>query len=159
MILCRPAPGVLGFHEIPSPLAEILRKVPRLNESLSERAEARFFPEPSDEDQLSRDWKAHVQPGLQELFLDARGTVSADLKAMKEIEGEWSLDFPERHIPAWLNALNQARLALAETHGFSEKELSSRRPPPLDSPRDHARLEIDFLAAIQEWLVSIIEEE
>lgn len=159
MTLSRPSPGVLGFHDVPAPLADIIRKVPRLNEALSQKAEARFFPEPADDEQLSRDWKAHVQPGLQELFMDARATVAADLKAMKQDGENCSLDFPERHIPAWINALNQARLALAETHGFTEKELASRRPPPLDSPRDFARLEIDFLAAIQDWLVSILEEE
>lgn len=151
----------LGMREIPLTLAEMLRQVPRWCEAHHEEVEDRLFPDPTldpDEEELVQDWRAHVQPELHELFLSSRQVVEADLHGMEECEGEFALDFPRKHVNAWLNALNQSRLALAAQHGFSEEEMNKPAQMILATERDIARLQIDFFAAIQEWLVGYVFE-
>jgi len=150
--------GTLAIREIPEPFLEMLKAIPRWNESSGPEAEARIFPSPSVNDEaLLNDWKAFVQPGLYELFLDARSTVLADLGSITGKPGNFSLDIPIRHATAWLNALNQARLAIAATYEFTEKELSKPAAAKLTTARQIARLEMDFFAAIQEWIIDGIE--
>ena len=151
--------GTLIVREIPEPFHEMLKAIPRWNETSGEEAEARLFPPPSADDKdLLNDWKAHVQPGLYELFLDSRNIVLADLGAITGNPGCLSLDIPIHHANAWLNALNQARLAIAATYNFTDKELSKPAPAKLTTARHIARLEMDFFAAIQEWILDGIDK-
>lgn len=152
--------GDLAISDIPEGLAEMLRQAPKINENSGPEAEARLFPSPGSEDPtLIDDWKAHVQPGIYDLFLDARNTVLADLAAMKESGDSFELVIPRRRIPAWLNVLNQARLALAAIHNFSEKDMSRRNFRSIENSRDLARFQIDFFAAIQEWMLEVLDGE
>ncbi len=159
MTFAQTADGTLAIREIPEPFLEMLKAIPRWNESSGPEAEARLFPPPSKSDVgLIDDWKAHVQPDLFELFLDSRSAVLADLGAITGEPGNFSLDIPLRHAPAWLNTLNQARLAIAATYDFTDKELSKPAPAKLTTARHIARLEMDFFAAIQEWIIDGIED-
>ena len=152
--------GRLGFREIPPILAELLRQIPAHEEYETEDVQERFFPNPSldeEEEELREDWKAHVQPELHEQFQSARQVVEVDLRGMKE-ENDWlTLEFPRRHAESWLNALNQARLALAARHGFSETELSRHEAEHITNERDLALFQIDFYGQIQYWLVEILD--
>lgn len=157
MIFARISKTSLAIKEIPAPFLDMLRSAPQWNETSGDDAEARLFPSPSEDDpSLADDWKAHVQPGLYELFLDARQVVQADLATIKTAKKLSTLEIPIRHAPAWLNVLNQARLAIAATHRFSEEDLSKSPTTFPESPRDLARLQMDFFAAIQEWIVEIL---
>jgi len=124
------------------------------------RVEARFFQAPSveaDADELREDWKAYVQPELHNAFAASRDVVEADLRrARSDSPGARSLFIPRAHIDHWLGALNQARLALAEFHGFTDRDMSR---PPRDpaNPREHALLQINIYGILQEWLLSVLD--
>lgn len=150
----------LGLREVPPLLAGLMRQIPGLFEQDSTAAEERLFPSPTqdpDEKALREDWKAHVEPELQALFLSARQVVEADLRGFQEYEGSYTLEFPAAHAESWLNALNQARICLAAQHDLDETELSQPGPLAILRERDLARLQIHFYAALQQWLVEILD--
>lgn len=151
--------GRLGLRDIPPVLAELLRQIVAHEGYDTEDVEERLYPSPSldaDEESLREDWKAHVQPELHEQFQSARQVVEVDLRGMKEEDDLFSLEFPLRHAESWLNALNQARLALAARHGLGEAELSQQEPLHITDERDLARFQIDFYGHIQHWLVEVL---
>jgi hypothetical protein len=154
------AGGRLGLRGIPPLLAGLMRQIPRLFEQDWSVAEDRFFPSPTHdprEEALREDWKAHVEPELHAFFLSARQVVEADLRGFQESDGNYTLEFPAAHAESWLNALNQARLCLAAQHHLEEAELSQMGPLTIISERDLARLQIHFYAALQQWLVEILD--
>lgn len=156
-----PSEGRLGVRDIPPVLADLMSRIPRWGDSESEAAEARLFPCPSTEpreEDLRADWKAHVQPELHEFFQSARHVVEADLRGMKAGDGgAFTMEFSAKHAEAWLNALNQARLALAARHNLGEEELSQPSPMPISNERDLARIQVNFYAALQQWLVEVLD--
>jgi hypothetical protein len=155
------ADGRIGLREVPVVFADLLRQIPNCGDRESEAVESRLFPTPSldaSEEDLRDDWKAHVQPGLHELFLSSRQVVEADLRAIKEEDEACSLEFPVKHADAWMNALNQARLALAAQHGLGDKELEGPGPMHILNERDLALLQIDFYGGILQWLVQVMED-
>jgi len=152
----------IGFRRIHPLLAELVRSLPELVEpdALSETAEQRFYPEPTrddDLDQMRSDWKAFVEPGLQEHFRSARDAVSADLKNLVEKKDLFEISIPLRHAEDWLNVLNQARLALAADLGFDEELLGSTEPPDLVSDRGLAVFRINLYAFMQQCLIEQLE--
>ncbi len=150
----------LGLRGIPPLLASLMRQIPRLFEQDWSVAEERLFPSPthdSREQGLREDWKAHVEPELHAFFLSARQVVEADLRGFQESEGTYTLEFPAAHVESWLNALNQARLCLAAQHQLEEADLSQIGPIAVVSERDLARLQIHFYAALQQWLVEVLD--
>ncbi len=152
----------MGFRQIHPLLAELVRGLPDLvePEALSEAAEQRFYPEPTrdeDHDQLRSDWKAFVEPSLQEHFRSSRDVVAADLKNLVEKTDFFELTIPLAHADAWLNTLNQARLALAAGLDFDEDLLGSSTPPDLVSDRGLAAFRINLYAFMQQCLIEQIE--
>lgn len=152
----------VGFRHIHPLLAELVRGLPALVEpdTLSETAEQRFYPDPTHEDgfdQLRSDWKAFVEPGLQEHFRSSRDIVIADLKTLVEKKDTFELTIPLKHADAWLNVLNQARLALASDLGFDEELLSSTEPPDLVSDRGLTAFRINLYAFMQQCLIEQME--
>lgn len=154
--------GKLGLKAIPPVLADILRQIPVCGDRETEEVESRLFPFPTidpDEEDLREDWKAFVQPDLHLLFQSSRQTVEADLRGLREEGDVYELEFPFKHADAWLNALNQARLALAAEYNFGEQELSSLGPMEITNERDFALLQIELYADLQHWLIEAIDEE
>jgi Domain of unknown function (DUF2017) len=150
----------LGLREVPPLLAGLMRQIPGLFERDCTAAEERLFPSPTqdpNEKALREDWKAHVEPELHAVFLSARQVVEADLRGFQEYEGSYTLEFPAAHAESWLNALNQARICLAAQHDLDEAELSQPGPLAILGERDLARLQIHFYAALQQWLVEILD--
>jgi hypothetical protein len=147
----------LVIGDLPVPYLEMLRAIPTWNESSGEAAEARLFPEPSvDDKSLQDDWKAHVQPGLFEKFQDARNTVLADLGSVRQVKDLFAIEIPIGHVMAWVNAVNQARLAIAATHDFQEEDMGGELPIPPKTARDLALLEMEFFGHVQEFLVAFL---
>lgn len=150
--------GALKFDHVEPQLYEILCGIRGAAETPDPRVEARFFPEPCGGDEsLSEDWKAYVQPDLHEGFQSARETVAADLRGAKQRKtGHFSFTVPRAHIDAWLSALNQARLALAEAHGFADAEMS-RAPRDHSDPREFDLFRIMVYGLLQERLVAALD--
>lgn len=150
----------LGMREIPAVVAELLRQIPRWADLEDENVEGRIFPHPASGPEgadLRADWQALVEPELQEYFLSTRQVVEADLRGMTGETDGLLLEFSRKHAEAWLNALNQARLALAARHGFEEEELSGSGPAEMLDERDLALFQIHFYAMIQSWLLEVLE--
>ncbi len=152
--------GTTEFREVSGFLMDLLRRIPLVGASSDSRVEDRFFPPPAtgaDEEGLREDWSAFVQPELLTTFREAREVVQADLRLATEEENAWIVRIPIKHINAWLNALNQARLSLAEEHSFDEDALSKKLPTSLESSHDLALLQMHFYGMIQEWFVSFLD--
>ena len=139
-------------------MVELLRQIPvSADTSESDAARERIFSKPTDEPERNREWEAYVEPELTELFESAMDTVKRDLKRFRQDEtseeGEYRLRIPPRHYDAWLNALNQARLALAARNGFTEKDLERDGMAALATERDLSLFQIHFYGFLQECLV------
>jgi hypothetical protein len=61
------------------------------------------------------------------------------------------------HADAWLNALNQARLAIAAIYQFSDNELCDHYRSPLGSRRDLSLFQVNFYGFLQEFILREIE--
>lgn len=151
--------GVL-FEGIDPLLHKMLTEIRTAAELDDPRVEARFYQSPTTDPEavdLREDWKAFVQPDLHSAFASSREVVVADLRrCSSNPQGHHSLLIPKNHIDHWLSALNQARLALVESHGFSESEMS-RQPENLEDLRDYALLQLSIYGLMQEWLVSLLD--
>jgi len=154
------AEGRLGLRDIPSDLADLLRQIPAAGDRDSDEVEERFFPSPSHdpaEESLQEDWRAHVEPELHGIFQSARLVVEADLRGMKEEGSAFAIEFSKGHADSWLNALNQARLALVTLHHFSEEDLTAQRPALIRTERDLVLLQLTLYEYIQHWLVEVLD--
>ena len=71
----------------------------------------------------------------------------------------WTLEIPPDHTDAWLTTLNALRLALAEEHRFTEKDLSEKESSDLSTERGLALMQVNFYAFIQECLLQAMEDD
>jgi hypothetical protein len=151
---------VTEFRDVPPFLFDLLKEIGTAGASMDPRVEGRLYPSPvdrSDDAMIREDWNAFVQPDLQAGFQAARDTVQADLRGASNDAGLWTLEIPANHIEAWLNALNQARLAISEENHFGENELAEELSLQPESSRDRALLQMHFYGMIQEWFVRILD--
>lgn len=155
MKLSATAEGILALEEIPPFLFQILKEIVTKGASDDPAVESRFYPAPAEDPLLVEDWKSLVQPELQELFLSTREVVHADLRRAVQKDGVFFMEIPPNHMDAWLNALNQARLAIAEENHFEEKDLSGDVSPDPEDPRTFALFQISFYGFLQECLVRL----
>lgn len=133
---------------------EILQDIVRHASSQHPLAEARFYPDPTTQDDvLNEDWKGLVQPELHTSFQAARDVVQADLRRLTKCGQLSAGEIPLNHINAWLNALNQARLALAEEYQITDVHFSAQLLINADAERRAAYLKMDCYALLQEWLI------
>ena len=151
------AEGALALEEIPPFLYGLLNAVPLRAASRDPRVESRFFPDPAQDELLAEDWKSFVQPELQATFLSAREVVLTDLRGTSELDEGFSMEIPPDHMDAWLSALNQARLAIAEENHFGEKDMAEEITPDPSDPRSIALFQISFYGFLQECLVKMQE--
>ncbi len=124
----------------------------------------RFFPRPAadEESEINRDWQEYVAPELRHLFEEARKIVQRDLETVEPVPGDpnkLSVVIPLQDGNAWLSALNQARLALAERHRVTEEDMELRLPMIVRTDRDFALLQIQFYGLVQEFLVEALSRE
>jgi hypothetical protein len=129
--------------------------------NLSPKAAERLFSKPGTDPKLNQDWKEFVEPELRHLFQSANEVVNSDLAAIEQTGKipEFTLRIPLAHTESWLSSLNQARLALAATHAFTEVDLEEETPPMIVSERDLALLQMHLYQAIQEVLVQCASGE
>lgn len=152
--------GSVQFDHVEEPFYQMLCSIREPVESGDPSVESRLFPMPSEdaeEDNLRDDWKSLIEPDLHDTFLAARESVAADLRnAQQNPDGSLQFTIPRSHIDLWLSALNQARLALAEIHHFTDADLI-RPPRDLDDPREFALMRMGIYGSLQEWLVAVSE--
>ena len=152
--------GSIGLRGINPFLFDLLREIVRCGASGDPRVEARFYPPPVEEGDLSdlrEDWKSLVQPELQAAFQQARDVVQADLRNATETEDGCAFQIAPHHADAWMSALNQARLALAGENHFTEADLSADVPSAVGGPTERALLQMHFYAFLQDWLVQMAD--
>ena len=68
-----------------------------------------------------------------------------------------TLRIPQEHSEAWLNALNQARLAIAAKYDFTEAELCDHYRSPIGSRRDLSLFQVNFYGFLQEFILREME--
>jgi len=152
--------GLFSLSEINPILFDLLREIVLCASSSDPRAEARFYPSPvegNDIPELREDWSSLVQPELQAAFQQARDVVQADLRNASETDEGFAFQIPRHHADAWMSALNQARLAIAEEHQLTEDDLNENVLPAISGQREMILLQMNFYAFLQEWLVQMAE--
>lgn len=151
--------GTLEISEIDPFLAELLRQIPAsTSPDAAPAAERRLFSAPCrpNEKEFCAEWKLYVEPELRRLFRSATETVAADLQQLGEPDKPFAnskLSIPHAHSDAWLNALNQARLALAAKYDFTEEELCDHYRSPIGSRRDLSLFQVNFYGFLQEFIL------
>ena len=148
----------LEISELDPFLAELLRQIPSsTNPDGMPAAEKRLFSSPGLRGSgLGAEWKTYVEPELRRLFRSATETVAADLEQLngkEKTSDNGKLRIPAAHADAWLNALNQARLVLAEKYQFSDAELCDHDRSPVGSRRDLSLFQINFYGFLQELIL------
>ena len=155
--------STLALTRIDPFVAEMLRRIGRsVDTGGSGAVERRLFPppvEPGDELEFAEDWKSYVEPDLRELFRTAVETVEADLAPLVGDAPEFpaSLRIPVKHLSAWINALNQARLTLAARYDVTEEDMEAD-VPELGDERAMALLLIHFYGYLQELFLREVGE-
>ena len=156
MEICRQG-NELKMSDLDPFLAELLRQIPTCASSEGAPAvEARLFSPPSSEKEICAEWKSYVEPELRRLFRSAAETVTADLAQLNGNEKSLRncmLRIPVDHADDWLNALNQARLAIAAKYEFSERELNDHNRSPTGSRRDLGLFQVNFYGFLQEFIL------
>lgn len=130
-------------------LADCLGELPTILEQRdSPAARNRLFQKPTDHDEKANDdWQKFIAPELRHLFVSAGEVVARDLTALEPVQGkqdELHVTFPTEHVRAWMSALNQARLILAEVHRVDERDMDKLNLD-LHSPKQRAVLKIHLL--------------
>jgi hypothetical protein len=145
-------------------LVEILRQLPAAaTVGTDDAASQRLYPNPADESepQTNEEWRQYVTPELRRLFESATETLTSDLGNIAPLEGDadrLAVPIPQDHSDAWLNALNQARLALAARHAVTEADMDAKFPLIVRSDRDFALLQIHFYGLLQEFLIEALSD-
>ena len=162
MEICRQGDAI-EVSELDPFLAELLRQIPESTrpEGVA-AAESRLFCLPAEESEkeICAEWKLYVEPELRRLFRSATETVTADLEALNgntKSFANCALRIPTCHADAWLNALNQARLAIASKFAFTEEELSDHYRSPIGSRRDLSLFQVNFYGFLQEFILRELE--
>lgn len=148
------------FRYIHPRLAEQLREMPEYLANLSDKSEQRFFPSPTESNDMENfrsDWKAYVESDLHDQFRSARDIVASDLRGMTKSGEGLELLIPENHIDAWLNVLNQARLALEEDFGISSRQIDFTTTDEVAEDMGLAVLRNELFIFMQECLVQHLE--
>lgn len=163
MEICRNG-DVIKISDIDPFLAELLRQIPasaQPDDSLAARQRLFSLPADPNEKEICREWKIYVEPEMKRLFQTAVETVAEDLQQLNGKEKSvrnCTLKIPASHADAWLNGLNQARLAIAARCEFSDQELADHYRSPIGSRRDLSLFQVNFYGFLQEYILREVGE-
>jgi hypothetical protein len=150
-------PNTLVLSGLDDFLGAILRDVPSLG-TPSAGSERRLFPDPTGgrETHTDADWRELVRPELEEHFAMNRDLVRDDLEQMRSARGGvFELEIAVAHLPQWIHALNQARLALDAQHHIGEREVDEESE--LSGEEGLVLFQIQFYGLLQEWMLSRVD--
>lgn len=133
-------------------LAELVMRIPEAGAPHPE-TDARLFPSLSGgrEPEMDEEWEEFVRPELEAQFGWNRDRVAEDLEGLKREAGRGlCLEIPQAHVPAWVHALNQARLSLVTRHQIRDEALEDAGMP---AGNGIVLFQIQFYGLLQEWLI------
>jgi hypothetical protein len=137
----------------------------RLEEILEQRdapsPQRRLYPVPSTDRRVNEEWDQFVHPELRHLFVSAGETVAHDLTGITEDAtqpGTFQLTFPAVHLPAWMSAINQARLILGAQFAVTEADMEARDFDP-ENLKHYALVKIHILGHLLHLLVEQESEQ
>jgi hypothetical protein len=143
---------------------EFLHQIPKVADpSASEAARRRFFPSPTqgEHPELEKDWQNYVQPELEEWFTSSLEVINGDLSGFSKdttnVELGQTLEFPLKHLDAWIHGLNQARLSLAAQYDFTDEDMSGEIPIDGEA-RSLALFQEHFYGLLIECFLRILED-
>jgi hypothetical protein len=141
---------------------ELLHQIPVSAEIDDRAVHERLFSAPTStsEPEFEDDWQRYVRPGLRHLFQSSLQVVRGDLKGFPPAQPDenYTLRLPLQHLDAWIHSLNQARLALATRHNFTEREMESALPVAGDA-RSLALFQVHFYGFLMECFLRELEGE
>ena len=138
-------------------LVTLIRDLPEVG-SPEPESEPRLFPSLTEgrQPEADADWAEFVRPELEAHFQVNRDRVLADcLKIRQDGQRSFTLEIPQESAPAWIHAINQARLSLAAKYHFSEEQLEHGNVG--EGPERLAMFQMQFYGMLQEWLLSVTE--
>jgi hypothetical protein len=111
----------------------------------------RFYPDIlAPGDARNAEWHRLMDGDLHHLFSTAGDILRRDLGGLRTSRTE--LVLPGSHLSAWMSALNQARIVLAELHGFQDRDMIREDLDPSDE-RDRALIQTHILGLLLQLLV------
>lgn len=135
-------------------LAALLREVPDAGAPHPDSAE-RFYPRltAGRDKAADEEWKDLVGDDLEAHFSWNRDRVEQDLKGLRSHGSEgWAVDIAVAGMPAWIHALNQARLSLSERFQLDEVDFEDSGGSP--GPEGLILFQMQFYGMLQEWLLA-----
>jgi hypothetical protein len=151
--------GGFIFEEVEPQLAQLFLAIPAAaNPEDNPKVLDRLYPRPTEtqEPELHEEWAQFVVPELREAFEAATAVVERDLKPLRDSGTGWVI--AREDMDAWLNALNQARLALATKFSITEEDMDVNAPYPVEDERGLAIAQIHVYGLLQECLIRYIED-
>ena len=145
-------PRELVLRGVDRSIAACLRKVPAILEhrdsaAMHERFHPRAFP---NDPERQLEWERLMDSDLRHLFEAAVDTFRRDVGHLDARRGV--IVFPADHLRAWMSAINQARILLAEHHRLDEQDFERIDLDP-GSPRDAALAHVQLLGYVLQVLV------
>jgi hypothetical protein len=155
----------IALTELDLLCCELLHQIPTNAGTDDPAAVQRLFPMPTRgrEPDFEEDWRSYVEPGLRQLFQSSLETIRDDLKNVSpagdddDDDDTRTLRIPLKHVDAWIHGLNQARLALASRHEFSEEEMEQVMPQ-IGDDRALALFQVHFYGFLIECFLRQVEE-
>ena len=148
--------GGIAIEDLTPPFVFILLELPGLlGPDQPDEVKRRLFPDPSEDDEIRKDWARLVHPELYALLASAREIVLKDLGKLLPSGATCRLEIPAPHVNAWISALNAARLALAAIHGIEDEDDLHPFDDPEEEDDDEDRDEVVELDARRLAVVKI----
>ena len=135
-------------------LGALLKEIPDVGAPHPDSA-ARFYPKltAGRDTAADEEWKELVESELETHFAWNRDRVEQDLKGLKNAgRAGWEVEIPLASMPAWIHALNQARLSLSER--FQLDEVDMEDVPGHAEPEGLILFQMQFYGMLQEWLLA-----
>jgi hypothetical protein len=134
---------------------ELLQQIPVSAEE-DDATRARLYSSPTrgGDPELDRDWSSYVEPDLRRLFQSAMDVVREDLADFPPSAPQpfYTLMLPIKNLGSWINALNQARLALAARYELTEEDME--KTPKQNDTRALAITQIHFYGELQSYFLA-----
>lgn len=159
MEIARQENGSFILSEIESPMLEMLHAVPEACLPQGDAAaKRRLFQVPSEDVEFNEEWAEYVHPSQADWFENATDMVKDDLRRLLLGANEpQSLTIPAENVELWLNALNQARIALGARYAVSDDDMERPTEGELTTPREVALFQIHFYGFLQECFIKGLE--
>jgi hypothetical protein len=126
-------------------------------------AHARLYPSPTGgrDPELDSEWRDYVEPELADMFATSIEVIQRDIAGFppaRPAADHHTLHLPIKNLEAWIHGLNQARLALAARHGFTEQDIDG--PLPMEGDvRALALFQMHFYGWLQECFLRVLRDD